>query len=78
MTRGSQQSSGVASLPVVAALRGLKGDYRLACTQQAADIIEDMFEALTEFLAGADAGFVSVGVDQLARAALAKARGEQS
>jgi hypothetical protein len=71
MTRGSQQSSGEAGK-----FDRLYGHERRL--QAMRDAAPDMFEALTEFLAGADAGFVSVGVDQLARAALAKARGEQS
>lgn len=35
-----------------------------------------LFEALSNFIAGADAGHVSVEVDNAARAALAKARGD--
>jgi hypothetical protein len=35
----------------------------------------DLYEALAAFVAGADAGYVSVEVDQAARAALAKATG---
>lgn len=36
----------------------------------------ELYEALAEFVAGADAGHVSVEADNAARAALAKARGE--
>jgi hypothetical protein len=34
------------SLPIVERLRGLRGDYRLHCTQEAADTIEELMEAL--------------------------------
>jgi hypothetical protein len=40
------------------------------------DAAPDLFKALTNYLADADAGHVSVDTDNTARQALAKARGE--
>jgi precorrin-4 methylase len=36
------------SPPIVERLRSLRGDYRLHCTQEAADTIEELVEALRE------------------------------
>lgn len=44
---------------------------------QAADTIEELCEALTDFIAGADAGHVPLETDMRARNALAKALDKQ-
>lgn len=61
-------------VPICTKLRGLRGDYRLACTQEAAEMIEMLVEALEYVWTHVE---LEGEVGAIVAAARKKARGRQ-